>query len=101
MLQNFRGGHEMEMLKFRTDTYKASGGGGKFVDTKTGNWRTQRPIINVEKCCRCGWCYLYCPTGCVEEKDAYFAVNLDYCKGCAICARECSVNAIEMVAEGG
>ena len=26
-------------------------------------------------------------------------INLDYCKGCGICANECPVNAIEMVLE--
>ena len=34
----------------------------------------------------------------VEEND-YFVPNLDFCKGCGICARECPAHAIDMVAE--
>ncbi|MFC1906132.1 4Fe-4S binding protein [Chloroflexota bacterium] len=69
------------------------------MDNKTGSWRTERPVVNAEKCCRCGWCYLYCPSGCVEEKDGRFEPNFDYCKGCGLCASECPIDAIEMVPE--
>lgn len=31
--------------------------------------------------------------------DTHFAPNLDYCKGCGICARECPAMAITMVRE--
>ena len=88
-------------MKFKTPYEKSWGGGMKFITTKTGSWRVQRPIVNVEKCCQCGWCYLYCPSGCMEDKGTYFAPNLDYCKGCGVCAKECPVNAIVMVSEGG
>lgn len=62
-------------------------------------WRHQRPVTKKEKCCQCGWCYLYCPTGCIENKGNYFAADLNYCKGCGICARECPKKAIMMVEE--
>ena len=36
----------------------------------------------------------------VEPGKSYaYAVDLDYCKGCGICARECPAGAIEMVPE--
>jgi Pyruvate/2-oxoacid:ferredoxin oxidoreductase delta subunit len=30
---------------------------------------------------------------------AYFAPNLDFCKGCGICAKECPKNAVTMESE--
>ena len=89
----------METLKFRT-LYESLYRGRPSISRKTGSWRTQRPVINVEKCSQCGWCYLYCPGGCMEDRGTHFAPNLDYCKGCGICAEECPVNAIEMISEG-
>jgi len=68
---------------------------------KTGDWRDQRPVVKTEKCSQCGWCYLYCPTGCVVQQGDRFEPNLDFCKGCGICAAECPVNAIIMIREKG
>ena len=62
-------------------------------------WRIERPEMNHEKCCQCGICYLYCPTGCIIEEPAGFAINMDYCKGCGICAQECPNEAITMIKE--
>ena len=66
---------------------------------KTGSWRYQRPVTNAAKCCRCGTCYLFCSSGCVINTSTSFTANLDYCKGCGICAKLCPVNAINMVRE--
>jgi len=33
------------------------------------------------------------------DKEEYFLPNLDYCKGCGICSRECPREAIAMVPE--
>jgi Pyruvate/2-oxoacid:ferredoxin oxidoreductase delta subunit len=36
----------------------------------------------------------------IEPGQSYaYEVDLDYCKGCGICARECPAGAIEMVPE--
>ena len=35
----------------------------------------------------------------VDEEGDSPRVNLDYCKGCGICANECPKDAIEMVRE--
>jgi pyruvate ferredoxin oxidoreductase delta subunit len=46
-------------------------------------------------------CYIFCPEGCIIEKeDGFFEADLDYCKGCGICAHECWPLAIKMVEEG-
>ena len=67
----------------------------------TGGWRSLRPVWDNSKGIKCGICYVYCPEGCVsQDEDGYFMANLDYCKGCGICAHECWPGAIEMVEEG-
>jgi len=35
----------------------------------------------------------------VQAEEGYYKVNLDYCKGCGICAKECPKDAITMVLE--
>ncbi len=66
---------------------------------KTGGWRLMRPVTKADKCCQCGTCYLYCPSGSVEDRGTHFSADLNYCKGCGICARLCPISAIIMVRE--
>jgi pyruvate ferredoxin oxidoreductase delta subunit len=67
---------------------------------KTGDWRSQKPVIDYAKCIKCGLCWIYCPDMSMRMRpDGYFEVDLDYCKGCGICAHECPKKAIEMVEE--
>ena len=67
---------------------------------RTGDWKSERPVWDHQKCIKCGICYLFCPEGCIREKeDGYFEADLYYCKGCGICARECWTEAIKMVEE--
>ncbi|MDY6972071.1 MAG: 4Fe-4S binding protein, partial [Thermodesulfobacteriota bacterium] len=57
-------------------------------------------VIKFPKCCQCGWCYLYCPTGSIAiTEHERFTIDLTYCKGCGICASVCPVDAIMMVEE--
>jgi len=69
------------------------------VNVPLEGWRNVRPVMNHETCCRCGVCYLYCPTGCIEDRQDGFEINLDFCKGCGICACECPNHAIRMIEE--
>jgi len=67
---------------------------------RTGDWRSERPVVDMAKCKKCGLCWLYCPDGAIEMlDDGYYEPDLYYCKGCGICASECPANAITMVAE--
>jgi pyruvate ferredoxin oxidoreductase gamma subunit len=67
---------------------------------RTGDWKSAHPVWNNQKCIKCGICYLFCPEGCIREKEeGYFEANLYYCKGCGICSRECWTEAIAMVEE--
>jgi len=77
---------------------------GSTFEVRTGDWRTFKPVIDHNKCTRCGLCYYYCPDGSItlEVKDGKIVkVDIDYyhCKGCAICEGICPVKAITMVEE--
>jgi len=69
--------------------------------TRTGSWRTgEKPAADPSLCVDCLLCWLYCPDSAITLSGETFAgFDLDYCKGCGICADVCPVGAIEMVAE--
>lgn len=73
---------------------------GSMLINKTGGWRSQRPVIDYEKCISCMVCWKFCPDISIRIKDNKPLIDLDYCKGCGICAEECPKKAIEMVTEG-
>lgn len=70
---------------------------------KTGSWRTFKPILDEAKCilvksekASCHFCWMFCPEVAIT-RDRPPRVNLDFCKGCGICAKECPHKAISMV----
>ncbi|MFY9717115.1 MAG: 4Fe-4S binding protein [Thermoplasmata archaeon] len=68
---------------------------------RTAAWRTFRPVVHLERCTRCNFCWKFCPDEAIEIDGAGFPRLRDaYCKGCGICAEECPPHTIEMVAEG-
>lgn len=74
---------------------------GNAAEYKTGDWRTFLPDVDREKCINCLQCWLYCPDMAINANDdgTLGKVNLDYCKGCGICAKICPVKCIEMKKE--
>ena len=86
-------------MKYQSRFEGPWGDGRDLMIIHTGDWRSQRPVTKVGKCRQCGWCYIFCPTGCIEEKETHFSANLDYCKGCGVCAEVCPANAIMIIAE--
>lgn len=72
---------------------------------RTGDWRSAKPEIDRAKCTpsrtgrpSCFICWLYCPEA-VVKRSVPVEIDLEYCKGCGICAEECPVGAIQMVDE--
>jgi 2-oxoacid:acceptor oxidoreductase delta subunit (pyruvate/2-ketoisovalerate family) len=62
---------------------------------ETGNWRTERPMIELAKCKRCFLCYLYCPEAAITlDSENFPHVDYDHCKGCMICYEECPTDAV-------
>lgn len=73
---------------------------GSTENTKTGGWRALQPVTDTGKCINCHLCWVYCPDESrIHTKDMKYDVNLDFCKGCGICAQICPVKCIEMVKE--
>lgn len=69
---------------------------------KTGDWRSQRPIFDTEKCIQCLFCWISCPDSAIKVEDGKVTgIDYDYCKGCGICAAVCPprASAIEMERE--
>lgn len=72
---------------------------------RTGDWRAKRPVMIAERCLAaksgkvtCQICWAYCPDACIEQ-GAGPVIELEYCKGCGICAEVCPADAIEMQPE--
>lgn len=72
---------------------------------RTGDWRSNRPVMIAEKCSAvkqgrevCQLCWVYCPD-CSIARGVPPLIDLEYCKGCGICSEACPTDAIEMVPE--
>ncbi|MDR0524129.1 MAG: 4Fe-4S binding protein [Candidatus Methanoplasma sp.] len=73
---------------------------GNSEEFKTGDWRSQTPVLDRGKCINCLTCWIYCPDSCVVVKDAKLeGFKLSHCKGCGICAEACPKDAISMTEE--
>ncbi|MFZ5479570.1 MAG: FAD-dependent oxidoreductase [Myxococcota bacterium] len=59
--------------------------------------REARRCLSCGHCTRCDTCLVYCPEGVVRRAGRGYAVDLDQCKGCGVCARECPRAGMEMV----
>jgi len=76
--------------------------GGTATEYHTGEWRSFKPIFHAERCIQCFICWIYCPDASIKvEKEKVVGIDMDYCKGCAICAEVCppKANAITMEKE--
>lgn len=60
-----------------------------------------RRCMSCGNCFECDNCFGFCPDNAIVKlgPGKGFVVDLDYCKGCGICAAECPAGAIEMIAE--
>lgn len=63
----------------------------------TGEWRTETPVWDEEKCKQCLLCVPYCPDSSIPVEDKKRKdFDLDHCKGCGICVKACPFKAISM-----
>lgn len=70
---------------------------GSSKEYKTGGWKTFAPIWDQKKCTQCLICPINCPENCIPIKDGKrIETELDFCKGCGICAQVCPFKAIHM-----
>ena len=72
-------------------------GEGNSVCFNTGEWRSESPVWQIDKCRQCLLCFPVCPDSSIpvtggKREDFDFA----HCKGCGICARVCPFGAISM-----
>jgi NADPH-dependent glutamate synthase beta subunit-like oxidoreductase len=60
-----------------------------------------RRCMSCGNCFECDNCYGLCPDDVIVKlgHGKKYQINLDYCKGCGICAAECPCGCIEMVPE--
>jgi NADPH-dependent glutamate synthase beta subunit-like oxidoreductase len=70
------------------------------LDEDTALFEARR-CLSCGNCFECDNCYGMCPDNAVIKlgPGARYRIDLDYCKGCGICAAECPCGAITMVAE--
>lgn len=57
-----------------------------------------KPVVNTEKCTKCGECMNRCPSGAIvtDPKTQKPGINLDTCIFCALCEEVCPVGAVSM-----
>lgn len=73
---------------------------GSAKQFKTGDWKTSRPVWNEQKCIHCLSCWVACPDSAIKTKDGKITgIDLEHCKGCGICAKECPVKISAIVME--
>jgi 2-oxoacid:acceptor oxidoreductase delta subunit (pyruvate/2-ketoisovalerate family) len=60
-----------------------------------------RRCMSCGNCFECDNCFGVCPDAAVIKlgEGLKYEIDLDYCKGCGICAAECPAGAIEMIPE--
>ncbi len=46
-----------------------SDGSGTLLVLNTGEWRTEHPIFDKDKCNACGFCYIFCPVQCIVDDE--------------------------------
>lgn len=76
-------------------------GPGSMSQNKTGSWGVSYPVYDQGKCIKCQRCWFICPEGCIRRaEDDSLTFDLDYCKGCGVCAKVCPKEAITIRRKG-
>ena len=74
--------------------------GGTARAVHTGEWRSDVPVWEREKCKQCLLCAPFCPDSSIPvEAGKRLDFDFDHCKGCGICWKVCPFGAIRMEQE--
>ncbi|MEN9711097.1 MAG: putative oxidoreductase YgfK [Actinomycetota bacterium] len=69
------------------------------LDAETALFEARR-CMSCGNCFGCDNCFGVCPDNAViKHEDGTYEFNLDFCKGCGLCAKECPAGAIAMKLE--
>jgi 2-oxoacid:acceptor oxidoreductase delta subunit (pyruvate/2-ketoisovalerate family) len=81
----------------RSSTFEEVVGG---LEATTALFEARR-CLSCGDCFSCDNCYGVCPDNAVIKlgPEKQYEIDLDFCKGCGLCAAECPCGAIEMVPE--
>jgi len=87
---------ELELAR-RQDTFDEVLGG---LDERNALFEARR-CLSCGNCFECDNCFGVCPDNAVIKlgPGRRFRIDLDFCKGCGLCAKECPCGAIDMVPE--
>ncbi len=87
---------QLEMAR-RQGTFEEVHGG---LDPSTALFEARR-CLSCGNCFECDNCFGVCPDNAVIKLGTGqgFRIDLDFCKGCGLCAKECPCGAIDMIAE--
>ncbi len=88
---------QLELTRRRSTFEEVVGG----LDESNALYEARR-CLSCGNCFSCDNCFGVCPDNAVlklGEPGERYAIDLDFCKGCGICAAECPCGAIEMVPE--
>ncbi len=90
--------HQPQLALARRRTSFEEVVGGLDVDTAL---LEARRCLSCGNCFECDTCYGVCPDNAIVKlgPGKRYVINLDYCKGCGICAEECPSGAIDMIKE--
>ena len=83
-------------LARRITTFDEVTGG---LDASTALFEARR-CLSCGNCLECDNCFSMCPDNAVIKLgQGRYEIDLDFCKGCGLCAAECPSGAIEMFPE--
>ncbi|WP_152053788.1 2-oxoacid:acceptor oxidoreductase family protein [Tautonia marina] len=73
---------------------------GNAILRNTGAWRLERPVIDRDRCTRCGLCLIRCPDGAISwDEEGLPVIDEQHCKGCLICRQICPIHGIGLEEE--
>ena len=87
---------ELELVRRRSSFEEVVGG----LTIENALFEARR-CLSCGNCFECDNCFGVCPDNAVLKlgPGQRYAIDMEYCKGCGLCAAECPCGAIEMVAE--